>query len=71
MRLKKISRKCTMCTLTIAAVLAFSALGLAQTYKQTNLVSDLRRLVQIPPPLQPPMRAKKAYTSVPRVRPRA
>jgi uncharacterized protein (TIGR03118 family) len=53
MRLKKISRKCTTCTLTIAAALAFSALGLAQTYKQTNLVSDIQGLAQNPPNGQP------------------
>ena len=48
-----ISRMCTMCTLTIAAVLAFSALGLAQAYKQTNLVSDIQGLAQNPPNGQP------------------
>jgi uncharacterized protein (TIGR03118 family) len=53
MRLKKISRKCTTCTLAIAAVLAFSALGSAQTYKQTNLVSDIQGLAQNPPNGQP------------------
>jgi len=41
MQMKTISGVCTMCTLTIAAVLAFSALGLAQAYKQTNLDSDI------------------------------
>jgi uncharacterized protein (TIGR03118 family) len=40
-------------TLTIAAVLAFSALGLAQAYKQTNLVSDIQGLAQNPPNGQP------------------
>src|SRR6266853_4718294 len=49
MHLKTISRVCTMCTLTIAAVLAFSALGLAQAYKQTNLDSDIQGLAQNPP----------------------
>ena len=53
MHLKTISRKCTMCTLTIAAVLAFSALGLAQAYKQTNLDSDIQGLAQNPPSGQP------------------
>ena len=53
MHLNKISRKCTMCTLTMAAVLAFSALGLAQAYKQTNLVSDIQGLAQNPPNGQP------------------
>jgi len=48
-----ISRMCTMCTLTIAAVLAFSALGLAQAYKQTNLDSDIQGLAQNPPNGQP------------------
>ena len=40
-------------TLTIAAVLAFSALGLAQAYKQSNLVSDIQGLAQNPPNGQP------------------
>jgi hypothetical protein len=53
MRLKTISRMCAMCTLTIAAVLAFSALGLAQAYKQTNLDSDIQGLAQNPPNGQP------------------
>jgi uncharacterized protein (TIGR03118 family) len=53
MHLKKISRTCTTCTLTIAAVLAFSALGLAQAYKQTNLDSDIQGLAQDPPNGQP------------------
>src|SRR5260370_12892043 len=53
MQMKTISRVCTMCTLTIAAVLAFSALGLAQAYKQTNLVSDIQGLAQNPPNGQP------------------
>src|SRR5258707_2839111 len=53
MHLKTISRKCTTCTLTIAAVLAFSALGLAQAYKQTNLDSDIQGLAQNPPNSQP------------------
>src|SRR5258705_5633368 len=53
MNSKTISRMCTMCTLTIAAVFAFSALGLAQGYKQTNLVSDIQGLAQNPPNGQP------------------
>jgi uncharacterized protein (TIGR03118 family) len=44
MYLKLISRLCTMCILTIAAVLAFSTLGTAQAYEQTNLVSDIQGL---------------------------
>ena len=50
MHWKTISRMCTMCTLTIAA---FSALGLAQAYKQTNLDSDIQGLAQNPPNGQP------------------
>jgi uncharacterized protein (TIGR03118 family) len=42
-----------MCTLTIAAVFAFSALGSAQAYKQTNLDSDIQGLAQNPPSGQP------------------
>src|ERR1700736_6708145 len=53
MHLKTISRMCAMCTLTIAVVLAFSALGLAQAYKQTNLDSDIQGLAQNPPNGQP------------------
>jgi hypothetical protein len=53
MHLKTISKMCTMCTLTIAALVAFSALGLAQAYKQTNLVSDIQGLAQNPPNGQP------------------
>ena len=53
MYLKRISRKCTTCTLTIATVLTFSALGLAQAYKQTDLVSDIQGLAQNPPSGQP------------------
>jgi len=52
MHLKTISRMCAMCTLTIAVVLAFSALGLAQAYKQTNLDSDIQGLAQNPPDTQ-------------------
>lgn len=42
-----------MCTLIIAVVLAFRALGLAQAYKQTNLASDIQGLAQNPPNGQP------------------
>jgi uncharacterized protein (TIGR03118 family) len=41
---KPISRLCMMCMLTIAAVLAFSTLGMAQAYQQTNFVSDIQGL---------------------------
>jgi hypothetical protein len=47
------SRLCTMCALTIATVLAFSTLGIAQAYQQTNLVSDVQGLAQNPPNGQP------------------
>ncbi len=53
MYLKTVSRLCTICALTIAAVLAFGALGMAQAYKQTNLVSDIQGLAQNPPNGQP------------------
>jgi len=49
MYLKTISRLCTACALTLAAVLALSALGMAQAYQQTNLVSDVQGLAQNPP----------------------
>jgi uncharacterized protein (TIGR03118 family) len=49
MHLKTISRMCAPCALTIAAVLAFSAFGLAQAYKQTNLDSGIQGLAQNPP----------------------
>src|SRR5579864_615782 len=42
-----------MCALMIAAVLAFSALGMAQAYQQTHLVSDIQGLAQNPPNGQP------------------
>ena len=48
MYLKPISRLCTACILTIAAVLAFSTLGMAQAYQQTNLVSDIQGLAPTP-----------------------
>ena len=50
---KTISRLCAMCALSIAAVLAFSTLGMAQAYQQTNLVSDIQGLAQNPPNGQP------------------
>ena len=53
MLLKNISRMCALCPVTIATVLAFSALGLAQAYKQTNLDSDIQGLAQNPPSGQP------------------
>ena len=46
--MKPISRLCTTCILTIAAVLAFSMLGMAQAYQQTNLVSDIQGLAPTP-----------------------
>src|SRR5579864_6504642 len=53
MYLKTVSRLCTACALTLAAVLALSALGMAQAYQQTNLVSDIQGLAQNPPNGQP------------------
>jgi len=53
MNIKTILRMRTTCALTIAAVFAFSALGLAQAYKQTNLASDIQGLAQNPPNGQP------------------
>src|SRR6201987_4072027 len=53
MYLKTISRLCTACALTLSAVLALSALGMAQAYQQTNLVSDIQGLAQNPPNGQP------------------
>src|SRR5260370_20698999 len=41
------------CNLKIAAVLACSAPGLAQAYKQTNVDSDIQGLAQNPPNGQP------------------
>jgi hypothetical protein len=49
MHCKTVSRMCAISTLTIAVVFAFSALGLAQAYKQTNLDSDIQGLAQNPP----------------------
>jgi uncharacterized protein (TIGR03118 family) len=49
MNIKTILRMRTTCALTIAAVFAFSAPGLAQAYKQTNLASDIQGLAQNPP----------------------
>jgi uncharacterized protein (TIGR03118 family) len=53
MHLKTISTLCATCVLSIAAVLAFSTLGMAQAYQQTNLVSDIQGLAQNPPNGQP------------------
>src|ERR1700751_263871 len=53
MYLKTVSRSCTACALTLAAVLALSALDMAQAYQQTNLVSDIQGLAQNPPSGQP------------------
>ena len=39
--------------LIFTAVLAFSPLGIAQAYQQTNLVSDIQGLAQNPPSGQP------------------
>jgi uncharacterized protein (TIGR03118 family) len=41
------SRLCTISTLTIVTVLAFSTLAMAQAYQQTNLVSDIQGLAPI------------------------
>ena len=41
---KPISRLCLICILTTIAVLAFSMLGMAQAYQQTNFVSDIQGL---------------------------
>jgi uncharacterized protein (TIGR03118 family) len=46
--LKSLSRVCTMCTLSIAAILACSTPGMAQAYQQTNLVSDIQGLAPTP-----------------------
>jgi uncharacterized protein (TIGR03118 family) len=51
--LKTVRRLCTLCTLTIAAVVALRSLGMAQAYQQTNLVSDIQGLAQNPPNGQP------------------
>ena len=48
MYLKPICRVCTLCILTLAAVLAFSTHGVAQAYQQTNLVSDISGLAPTP-----------------------
>jgi len=42
-----LTRLCAICTFTIFAVLAFSTLGMAQAYQQTNLVSDIQGLAPI------------------------
>src|SRR6516225_6333823 len=44
MYLNTLTRLCAICTLTIFAVLAFSTMGMAQAYQQTNLVSDIQGL---------------------------
>src|SRR6201997_5459960 len=49
MSLKTVRRLCTMCALTMAAVVAVRPLGMAQAYQQTNLVSDIQGLAQKPP----------------------
>src|SRR5262249_37057113 len=41
-------RSFTMCILTIAGVLGISTLGVAQAYRQTNLVSDISGLAPTP-----------------------
>jgi uncharacterized protein (TIGR03118 family) len=44
MHLTSVLRFCRMFILTIASVLAFSTLGMAQAYHQTNFVSDIQGL---------------------------
>jgi uncharacterized protein (TIGR03118 family) len=44
MHLTSVFRFCRMFILTIASVLAFSTLGMAQAYHQTNFVSDIQGL---------------------------
>src|SRR5215469_9236029 len=46
--MKPTIRSCTTCVFTIAAVLAFSALGMAQAYQQINFVSDIPGLAPTP-----------------------
>jgi len=46
--MKPIFRLCTICVLTIVAVLAFSTLGMAQAYQQINFVSDIPGLAPTP-----------------------
>ena len=43
-----LSRLCTICILPIVAIVAFSALGMAQAYQQTNFVSDISGLAPNP-----------------------
>jgi uncharacterized protein (TIGR03118 family) len=50
---KTVSRLGAACALTLAAVVALSALSMAQAYQQTNLVSDIQGLAQNPPNGQP------------------
>ena len=47
MYVNTLTRLCAICTLTIFAVFAFSTLGMAQAYQQTNLVSDIQGLAPI------------------------
>jgi uncharacterized protein (TIGR03118 family) len=42
-----LSRLGTICILTLVGVVAFSTLGMAQAYQQTNLVSDIQGLAPI------------------------
>jgi uncharacterized protein (TIGR03118 family) len=51
--LKTVHSLCTMCALTIAAVVAVRPLAMAQAYQQTNLVSDIQSLAQNPASGQP------------------
>lgn len=53
MYMNALSRLCMICTITVIALLAFSTLGMAQAYQQTNLVSDIQGLAQNPPNGQP------------------
>jgi uncharacterized protein (TIGR03118 family) len=48
MNVKTLSRFCAICTFTIVIVLAFSTLGMAQAYQQTNFVSDITGLAPNP-----------------------
>ena len=48
MNLTLVFRFCRMFILTIASVLAFSTLGMAQAYHQTNFISDIQGLAPTP-----------------------
>ena len=48
MYLRTVRRLCTMCALTIAAVVAVKPLGMAQAYQQTNLLLDIQGLALKP-----------------------